>query len=213
MKKKMIGLLAVGMLVMSGCSIGASTEKQLSDTLSKMNDSESGYRSNQSKLTDLEKDEQTTFTETMDLTKEDIDKLRGKVDELEKLIDERLNHLGEEESSMKEAKGFIEELEPIAEKASDSEKDQIMKLKNAVQNRYDLHGKFVEEYKKLSSIQKEFYSMLSDEKIELTDLKQKVEEVNGQNSNVQTAINEFNEATIEVNSLKDALFSSLEKKE
>ena len=78
--------------------------------------------------------------------------------------------------------------------------------------RYDLHSTFIDEYKKLADIQKEFYGMLSDEDIQLEDLKKKVEEVNGQNAIVQTAISEFNEATKEVNSLKEEVFSSLEKK-
>ena len=42
MKKKVVSLVAIGMLALSGCSIGQSTEKQLSETLTKMNDSENG---------------------------------------------------------------------------------------------------------------------------------------------------------------------------
>ena len=55
--------------------------------------------------------------------------------------------------------------------------------------------------------------MLSAEDVQLEELKQKVEEVNGQNAIVQTAISEFNEATKEVNSLKEDVFSSLEQEE
>ncbi|HEX5563321.1 MAG TPA: YkyA family protein, partial [Sporosarcina sp.] len=63
------------------------------------------------------------------------------------------------------------------------------------------------------AIQKEFYGMLSADDVELDDLKQKVEEVNGQNAIVQTAITEFNDATKKVNSLKEDVFSSLEQEE
>ncbi|MDN4608970.1 YkyA family protein [Sporosarcina highlanderae] len=211
MKNKLIGFLVIGALTLSGCSIGASTEKQLSDTLSKMNDSETEYRNTQSKMTEMELTEQKTFEETMELTKEDIDKLRSNVTELEKLIDERLSQLEKEEASMKEAQGFIKELDTISEKASESEKSEIGKLKASIQKRYDLHRSFVDEYKKLASIQKEFYSILSKEDVKLEDLRQKVEEVNEQNAIVKTAIVDFNEATKEVNSIKDDVFSSLEK--
>ena len=95
-------------------------------------------------------------------------------------------------------------------KASETESSQIVKLKEAVTKRYDLHASFIDEYRKLAAIQKEFYSMLSEEDIQLEDLKLKVEEVNEQNERVQTAISEFNEATKEVNSLKEEVFSSLE---
>ncbi|MFC5602920.1 YkyA family protein [Sporosarcina koreensis] len=213
MKKKVVSLVAIGMLALSGCSIGQSTEKQLSETLNKMNVSETEYRDTQSKLTELEIAEQKTFTETMELTKEDVDKLRSKIGELEALLDERLALIDKEEAAMKEAGEFVKELDTIAEKASDTSSDQILKLKEVAEKRYNLHSAFIEEYKKLADIQKEFYGMLSAEDVELDDLKQKVEEVNAQNAIVQTAIREFNEATKKVNSLKEDVFSSLEQEE
>lgn len=211
MKKKVISLLAIGMLVLTGCSIGQSTENQLSETLTKMNDSENTYRDAQSKLTELEQTEQKTFKETMELTKEDVDKLRSKTSELETLLDDRLALLDKEEAAMKKAEGFVKELDAIAEKAP--ERGQIEKLKDAAEKRYALHTTFIDEYKKLAAIQKEFYGMLSAQDIGLDELKQKVEEVNGQNVVVQTAITEFNEATKEVNSIKEDVFSSLEQEE
>ncbi|WP_060209612.1 YkyA family protein [Sporosarcina koreensis] len=213
MKKKVVSLLAVGMLTLTGCSIGQSTEKQLSETLTKMNESETAYRDTQSKLTELEQTEQKTFTETMELTKEDVDKLRSKISELETLLDDRLAFLDKEEAAMKEAEGFVEELDTIGEKASESESGQIIKLKDAAEKRYALHSTFIDEYKKLAAIQKEFYGMLSAQDVGLDELKQKVKEVNEQNAMVQTAITEFNEATKEVNSLKEDVFSSLEREE
>ncbi|WP_432359622.1 YkyA family protein [Sporosarcina sp. UB5] len=212
MKKKIASLVAISMLVLSGCNIGQSTEKQLSETLTKMNESETEYRDTQSKLTELEKTEQKTFAETMELTKEDVDKLRTKVGELEGLLDDRLANLEKEEAAMKEAATFVQELDSIAEKASDSE-SEILKLKEAAMKRYTLHSSFIEEYRKLAAIQKEFYRMLSLEDVELEDLKEKIEEVNGQNAIVKTAIAEFNDATKIVNSLKEDLFSSLEQGE
>ena len=209
MNKKVVSLVAIGMLTLAGCSIGQSTEKQLSETLTKMNESEMEYRDTQSKLTELEKTEQTTFTETMELTREDVDKLRSNIGQLEGLLNDRIALLDEEEAAMKEAGGFVEELDAIVEKASDTDSSQIVKLKEAVVKRYDLHSTFIDEYRKLAEIQKEFYGVLSDEDVQLDDLKQKVEEVNEQNAIVQSAISEFNEATKEVNSLKEDVFSSL----
>ena len=101
MKKKVVSLVAIGMLALAGCSIGQSTEKQLSETLTKMNESEMEYRDAQSKLTELEKTEQNTFTETMELTREDVDKLRSNIGELEGLLDDRIALLDEEEAAMK----------------------------------------------------------------------------------------------------------------
>lgn len=213
MKKKVVSLVAIGLLALSGCSIGQSTEKQLSETLTKMNESETEYRDTQSKLTELEKAEQKTFTETMELTKEDVDKLSSKIDELEALLDDRLAFIDKEEAAMKEAEEFVKELDGIAENASDSESEQIVKLKDAAEKRYERHSAFIDEYKKLAAVQKEFYGMLAAKDVELDDLKQKVEEVNGQNAIVQSAISEFNEATKEMNSIKEDVFSSLKQDE
>ena len=44
------------------------------------------YRDTQSKLTELEKTEQKTFTETMELTREDVDKLRSNIRRIGKSI-------------------------------------------------------------------------------------------------------------------------------
>ncbi|MDW0111924.1 YkyA family protein [Sporosarcina saromensis] len=213
MNKKIYSIIAVSVMALSACSIGSSTESQLSETLTKMNDSEAQYRSSQSTLTELEQTEQKTFTETMELTKEDVDQLRNKVAELEKSIEDRLAQLKEEEAAMHEAKGFVTELESIAEKASEAEKKKIEELNRAVQDRYDLHDQFIEAYRALSSQQKEFYALLVKENVELADLKEKVKEVNEQNEVVKDAIAKFNEATKIVNDLKQDVFSSLEKEE
>lgn len=213
MNKKILSIIAVSVMALSACSIGSSTESQLSETLTKMNDSEAQYRSSQSTLTELEQTEQKTFTETMELTKEDVDQLRNKVAELEKSIEDRLAQLKEEEAAMQEAKGFVTELESIAEKASEAEKKEIEKLNRAVQDRYDLHDQFIEAYRALSTQQKEFYALLVKENVELADLKEKVKEVNEQNEVVKDAIAKFNEATKIVNDLKQDVFSSLEKEE
>ncbi|MEZ7171258.1 YkyA family protein [Sporosarcina sp. OR05] len=213
MNKKIFSIIAVSVMALSACSIGSSTESQLSETLTKMNDSEAQYRSSQSTLTELEQSEQKTFTETMELTKEDVDQLRNKVAELEKSIEDRLAQLKEEEAAMHEAKGFVTELESIAEKASEAEKKKIEELNRAVQDRYDLHDQFIEAYRALSSQQKEFYALLVKENVELADLKEKVKEVNEQNEVVKDVIAKFNEATKIVNDLKQDVFSSLEKEE
>ncbi len=55
MKKRVVSLAIIGILALSGCSIGQSPAKQLSETLTKMNESETEYRDTQSKLTELEK--------------------------------------------------------------------------------------------------------------------------------------------------------------
>ena len=54
--------------------------------------------------------------------------------------------------------------------------------------------------------------MLADEETEVSNLQEKVTEVNEQNETVKEIINSFNEATGTVNKLKEDLFNKLEEK-
>jgi predicted nuclease with TOPRIM domain len=83
-------------------------------------------------------------------------------------------------------------------------------LKSVATSRYELHSLFVEEYKELATYQKELYEMLSTENTEITELKEQVKKVNAQNEVVQTAIDIFNKATVDVNELKDEVISGLQ---
>ncbi|CAM3092079.1 YkyA family protein [Filibacter tadaridae] len=213
MKKCVMGLALSVSLILSGCSFGSTTEKQLSDALNNMNSAEKQYRSEQSKLVELEKSEQQLFDEVMKLTQEQKEELGKKVSELDELLLERISHLEKEEESMATARKAVEDFNPIIEKAEDAEKKRIEELKKVVSNRYELHSAFVEEYEKLTELQKELYDMLIAEGTELPDLKELVARVNTQNEKVQAAITEFNEATGTVNDKKDELFASLEEAE
>ncbi len=49
----------------------------------------------------------------------------------------------------------------------------MVKLRDTATDRYTLHSTFVEEYKKLTEAQKEFYEMLIVEETDLAKLKNK----------------------------------------
>jgi chromosome segregation ATPase len=213
MKKKIIGFVLAGALVLSGCSIDSTIEKQLSNAITEMNSAEKEYRDAQAKLTELEKSEQNLFNETMELTKEQRDELAIKVTELEEMLGQRLTHLEVEEKSIGKAKESVDELDAIIEQADEDDKKGIKILKTAVTNRYELHSAFVAEYKKLITYQKELYGMLVAEETGLVGLKDKVGEVNAQNKLVQLAVTSFNDATAKVNVLKDDVFTRLQKED
>lgn len=211
MKKSIVGLVLAVSLVLSGCNFESSIEKQLSNAMTEMNSAEKEYRNAQTELTELEKSEQKLFNETMELTKEQRDELETKVTELEGSLEQRLTHLEEEEESISRARDSADELDAIIKQADENDKKGIETLKTATTNRYELHAVFVAEYKKLIAEQKELYEMLVSEETGLTDLKNKVSEVNAQNELVQSAITAYNDATAKMNVLKDDVFTSLQK--
>lgn len=206
-----ISFLVVAVLVLTGCSLGSSTERQLADAMAEMNKAEKEYRAVQAELTELEKSEQKLFKETMELTQGQQAELTTKVAELEKLLGQRLDYLEQEELSMSKAQQSAGEFEGIIDKAADEEKSKIEELTTAVNNRYALHSAFVSDYKELCVLQQELYAMLGAEDTNVTGLQRKVGEVNIQNDNVESAITLFNEATEKVNVLKDDVFASLQK--
>jgi peptidoglycan hydrolase CwlO-like protein len=103
MKKIVIGTFLSTTLILSACSIGASNDEKLSDTLAKVYDEEQGYRDAQQKLAELEKKEQSTFNEAMKLTQEQKDEVTLKVEELKASLSERLTLLKEENESIDKA--------------------------------------------------------------------------------------------------------------
>lgn len=213
MRETIIGFILAVTLVLSGCTSDSSIEKQLSATLTKMNNAEQVYQDVQDELTELEKTEQELFNQTMQMTQQQLDELKIKVAELEELLGQRLTHIEGEEKSISKASKSVDELDAILEQVDETSGKGLEELKSAVTNRYELHSAFVFEYKKLISLQKELYGMLIAEEVELKVLQNKVGEVNEQNELAQLAVVAFNDATAKVNVLKDDTISNLQKEE
>ena len=178
-----------------------------------MNTAEKGYRNGQADLTELEKSEQKLFNETMELTQEQKDVLKTNVTELEYMLEQRLAHIEGEEKSMNKAKGSVDDFEGIIKEADDTVKKDLEDLKTAVNRRYELHSAFVSEYKQLATLQKELYAMLVAKTTKLTELRDKVDEVNAKNEKVESTVIAFNDSTEKVNVMKDDIFSSLKNEE
>ncbi|MBO1909954.1 YkyA family protein, partial [Microvirga sp. 3-52] len=141
------------------------------------------------------------------------EELKTKVSEAEESLEKRLTFLADEEKSMNKAKESVATFDEIIEKADEEKvKAEITELRDSVNNRYDLHSDFVENYTKLTDLQKELYGMLVDEETDVSKLQEKVIEVNKQNETVKEIINSFNEATGIVNKLKEDLFNKLAEK-
>lgn len=211
MRRYIVGFTIIGTLLLSGCNFGSSTEKELSNALSEMNSAEKDYRGLQEELNSLEKSEQATFNEMMNLTQEQKDELKTKLAEVEESLEKRLAQIKDEEASMEKAKETVASFDKVIEKSEGDTKKEIEELKKEINNRYDNHSIFIEEYKKLSEMQKDLYAKLSDEEADITVLQDLVGEVNKQNDVVKKSIESFNGSTVKVNDIKEKLFNDLEK--
>ena len=206
-----MGFALISTLLLSGCTFGSSTEEELASALSDMNSAEKDYREAQKELNSLEESEQATFNEMMALTQEQQDELKTKVTEVQESLEKRLAQIKDEEASMKKAKKTVSSLDKVIDKAEDNSKSEIEKLKEAINDRYNNHSTFIEEYKKLSDMQEELYAKITSEETDIAALQGLVGDVNEQNDAVKDAIESFNDATMKVNEMKEKVFNHLEK--
>ncbi|WP_342541864.1 YkyA family protein [Paenisporosarcina sp. FSL H8-0542] len=212
MKKIVIGTVLSTSLLLSACSIGTSVEQQLSDSLTKIYEEEQGYRDAQAKLAELEKKEQLTFNQTMELTQEQKEKVGAKVEEMKLSLTERLTLLKEENDSIKGAQESLSSLDKIVEEAKEDQiKSSVSELQATMDARYEAHDVVSDEYQKLTDLQSDLYEMLANEETQQEELQEHVTKVNVQNELVQSAINAFNDATKKINEQKESVYDSLQE--
>jgi chromosome segregation ATPase len=210
MKKGLLGFVLSSAIVLSGCSFGASASEQLSQVLSGIFEQEEGYREAQKELATLEKKEQTTFKNVMELTQEDMDKVKTQVSELNDSVEKRLALIEEEKKSMKSAKEKVASIDEISSEVKDEKaKIAINDLETAFEDRYAAHEKITTEYTVLTNHQTALYEMLAKEETTQAKLQEQVLVVNSQNEKVQEAIQTFNESTKDINELKSNVYSTL----
>lgn len=213
MKKIVIGTFLSTSILLSACSMGASSsEEKLSASLEKVYEEEQGYRDAQQQLAELEKKEQSTFNAAMELTQQQKDDVALKVEELKASLTERLTLLNEENESIGKAQDSLTSFEDLVEDTKDEAvKTSLQDLKISIEERYEAHEVVSNEYQKLTDLQITLYDMLEDEETEQAQLQEQVILVNKQNDVVQSAINAFNEATKKLNEMKSSVYDSLDE--
>lgn len=199
-------------LLLSGCSFGSSTESSLTDVLTKVYEDEEGYRTAQEQLSDLEKNEQTSFKEMMELTQEQKEEIASKVTEMETSLKERLKLIEAEEESINQAEESFKAIDEVIDQAKEEDvKKDLQNLNEEMTERFALHKEFTDQYAQLAELQRSLYTMLSDETTELPALQEKTAEVNKQNEAVQQVISQFNEHTKNFNDLKNEVYEKLNR--
>lgn len=213
MKKIVLSTFLTTSLLLTACSLGVSTEEQLSVTLSKVFEEEQGYRDAQQQLNELEKAEQEMFNSVMSLTQKQKEEVALKTEELKASLAERLVLLNEENESIENARSSLASFDEIVEETKKEEmKTSLNELRALMDERYQAHKVVSAEYQKLTDLQTQLYDMLITEDTQQVDLQEKVSKVNEQNEIVQSVINSFNEKTKIVNEKKTTVYDLLDEK-
>lgn len=197
--------------LLSACSFGESTEEKLSNILTEIYNLEADYRDVQTQLAETEQKEQANFQSMMELTKDQKEELTTKVEETSLLLEERLTLVEKEATSIKGASEKLTAIDTLlSETDSESEKESIQKIEEALKNRYTAYDDLTEQYHTLASLQEKLYNMLIEEAAEVTTIQEQVAEVNKQSDIVQQSVETFNELTAELNKVKEEVFTSLQ---
>ncbi len=123
-----MGIVLAVTVVLSGCNSDSTIEKQLSITVTEMNNAEKAFRDAQVELRELEKSEQELFNETKELTQQQLGELKIKVTELEELLGQRLAYIEGEGKSIRKAGKIVVRLDGIIEQADTNAKKSIEQL-------------------------------------------------------------------------------------
>jgi len=209
MKKGLMGFVFVSSLFLTACTFGDSTESQLTDVLSNVYEEEKGYRDAQTELAKLEKEEQTTFNQVMELTQKDKEQVTILADELEASVSKRVTLIEQESNSMENAENSLSGFEDILKDSKDDESKVLKELRTALEARYEAHENVSKEYLALTDLQQKLYALLPKEETEQAVLQEQVVLVNEQNEKVQSAIEAFNDSTKEANELKKTVYNTL----
>lgn len=211
MWKSILLWIALGVMLLTGCSFNQTIEDEVSATLGDMVEIEKVFEDRQNELKEIEEAEQKMFFETMTLTQEQTDKVIEHVIMLKESLEERFIKIEEEAEAMQQANALVAELSELEEKAIDNERVAIEKIKDAANSRYQMHSTFVENYQQLTNLQKALYEMLIEDNIDAKKLDEQVEAVNKQNQKVMRAVEDFNRATIELNQTREEVINLLKK--
>lgn len=209
MKKTVCLLLTV--LFLSACSKESTVEQQLTDILAAVNEKERKGLSYVDRLNRHEKQEQILFAQTMELTQQRYDEVKKQVASLKRSAREREVLIRQEEETLTNAREVAEEFTELLSSADTAHEEMLRKIEDAMQVRYEKHGRLMAVYKELIDAQTHLYTLLEDKSIRTSRLKSVVADVNRLALEVQMEVEEFNEATTIVNHLQTRLLARLEE--
>ncbi|MGM9920821.1 MAG: YkyA family protein [Bhargavaea sp.] len=209
MKKRLAGTMLAAAMLLSACSFGASAEERLSDAIGTIQEKEQPFLEAQEKMASLEKEEFGKFNAMMELTQEDREKLSVLADEANESAEERLDLLEKGKEALGKAEKELSGLDEIGKDEEAPVSEAVGKLKKSMADRYAAHEEFSGIYEKTAGLQKELYSLATDEEADFQAIQEKVKAVNDGNAEVTAAADAFNEATEAVNEQKKEAYAAI----
>ncbi|MFD2213027.1 YkyA family protein [Metabacillus endolithicus] len=203
MLKKMNYVLFIILLcLLSGC-FGPAPEEKIYTILEEAVTLEDSFKEQQQPLLELEKKEADLYNKIMDLGMKEFEQVVSLSKQALTSVEERESKIQMEYDSIMSSKDKFNEINEEIEKIKDETLLQsAQELKSTMEGRYKSYEKLYENYKKSISLDKELYSMLQKEDLEMEQLETQIDKINKSYQSVMEQNNEFNKLTEQYNDLK-----------
>lgn len=207
-RKGIVFLLIAIIFTLAACS-GESTVEKIHTHLEETVVLEEGFKSQQSEITDLEKQEQDIYAEIIDLGMEDIEKITSLAEEALTVIGEREEKINLEQESIKNASEEFESIEALLTNIEDeAAKEKAEEMYDRMMERYVAYDELYEVYMESIQLEKELYELLQQEDLEQETLNEHIEKINVSYEAILSVNDQFNEHTAAYNSLKKEFYEA-----
>ncbi|ASK63635.1 hypothetical protein CFK37_16460 [Virgibacillus phasianinus] len=194
--------------LLSACS-GASTSEKIYDHLEKAVTAEKAFEKQQDDIVKLEKEEQKLYSQIIDLSMDEFDKIKSIAVEAIGVIDKRKEKIALEKESIEGSKEEFEKVkELIGELEKEKAKNKANKMYDVMMNRYDAYYTLNDAYAKSLKLEKELYTMLQKEDLKQETLTEHIKKINESYKNVLAANKNFNAYTEKYNKLKKEFYKA-----
>ena len=202
-------LLLVGVVALLSACSGESIEEQIHTHLEEAVTLEEGFKSQQSEITALEKQEQEIYSQIIDLGMDDLDEITKLSQDALVIIDERKEELIIEKESIASAQEEFQSIEELIEGIEEEAlKTKGEEMFQTMTSRYAAYEELYAAYTDSLELEKELYTMLQDEELEQEALNEHIAKINESYETILAANDQFNEHTIAYNELKKEFYEA-----
>ncbi|NGP44401.1 hypothetical protein G4V62_05320 [Bacillaceae bacterium SIJ1] len=203
--------ISVMLFVLAACSFGTTPAEDMYEHLEESLALEQGFQEQQEPLVELEEKEQQIYEEIITYTTEEMDKISALAEEGLNVIEEREELLLKEKESMEASEEQFKNVQPLVDELETDElKQAAEELIAVIEERYATYQSLHEVYMKALTLEKEMYTMITDEDMTMDAFTEQVNKINTSYEEISGLNSTFNDLTNQYNTLKPAFYELAE---
>lgn len=212
MRKLVLSITGVSiLLVLSGCLGSASTEEKIYDVLEETVTLEKPFVEQQEDISTKEKREKEIFEEISLLTSDEMEDIKTLAQEAIEGIEDREGYIETEKESMDKSREEFKKVSPLIKDIEDEAvKKEAEGLVEVMNSRYEKFDELHTIYKETLGLEKDLYTLLESEDSEMTDVTDKIIDLNENYEMIMESNELFNEKTALYNDQKEAFYKATE---